>query len=222
MLIAVLTGFVAGAIHVFSGIDHLVAISNFTLKKPIKAIRLGIAWGLGHSTGVIILSVMAIVFKDIINIEFMSVLAEWLVGFSLLMLGIFAVKKAFGLQVHIHQHRHNDNSVHRHLHVHLHGKNNHIKHAHAASGLGLLQGFAGSSHLVAIIPALTLSTLGSIVYLAAFLVGSLISMVSFVTVVSVMTKRTGSRILPFLVGFSGALSFITGIIWVHRMTPVLF
>ena len=42
---------------------------------------------------------------------------------------------------------------HRHLHLHVRGANNHRRHVHASSGLGLLHGLAGASHLLAVIPA---------------------------------------------------------------------
>ena len=83
MLISVLTGFAAGAVHVVSGADHMVAMAPSAIRKPRLALMDGLAWGVGHSAGVLILSILGILAKDLINIELMSSYAEFLVGISL-------------------------------------------------------------------------------------------------------------------------------------------
>lgn len=87
MLISVLTGFAAGAVHVVSGADHMVAMAPNSIRKPRVALIDGLAWGVGHSTGVLILSILGILAKDFINIELMSSYAEFFVGISLLIVG---------------------------------------------------------------------------------------------------------------------------------------
>ena len=167
LLISLLTGFAAGAVHVVGGADHLVAMTPFSLRQPVAALRAGLAWGAGHSVGVVVLALAAIGLKDLVHIEAMSAWAEFLVGVALLLVGALAVRTAFGLKLHSHEHHHNDASIHRHLHLHVRGQSNHRRHAHAASGLGLLHGLAGASHLLAVIPALALPPLGAFAYLVA-------------------------------------------------------
>ena len=153
MLISILTGFAAGAVHVVGGADHLVAMAPFSLRQPMAALRAGLAWGAGHSLGVVVLALAAIGFKDLIHVEAMSSWAEFLVGVALLVVGVLAIRTAFGLELHTHEHRHDAGaSTHQHLHLHVRGQSNHRRHAHAASGLGLLHGLAGASHLIAVIP----------------------------------------------------------------------
>ena len=86
MLISILAGFSAGAIHVVGGADHLVAMAPASLRRPGAALKSGLAWGLGHSTGVLVLSAIAILVKDLAHIERMSSWAEFIVGVSLLSL----------------------------------------------------------------------------------------------------------------------------------------
>ena len=52
MLISVLTGFAAGAVHVVSGADHMVAMAPSSVRKPRVALINGLAWGIGHSAGI--------------------------------------------------------------------------------------------------------------------------------------------------------------------------
>ncbi|MAV12861.1 MAG: hydantoin utilization protein A [Synechococcus sp. BS307-5m-G38] len=222
MLISVLTGFAAGAVHVVGGADHLVAMAPFSLRKPWPAMRAGLAWGAGHSTGVVVLALVAIAFKDLAHIEAMSAWAEFLVGVALLVVGVLAVRTAFGLELHSHEHRHDGVETHQHLHLHVRGQSNHRRHAHAASGLGLLHGLAGASHLLAVIPALALPPLAAVGYLVAYLCGSIGAMLAVVAVVSLLTFRSGARFLPWLVGGTGALSIFTGAIWLQRTSSALF
>ena len=226
MLISVLTGFAAGAVHVVGGADHLVAMAPFSLRKPWSAMRAGLAWGAGHSAGVVVLALVAIVFKDLAHIEAMSAWAEFLVGIALLVVGVLAVRTAFGLELHSHEHSHahRDDGVetHHHLHLHVRGQSNHRRHAHAASGLGLLHGLAGASHLLAVIPALALPPLGAAAYLLSYLCGSMAAMLAVVGVVSFLTLRSGARLLPLLVGGTGALSIFTGVFWLHRTSTAMF
>ncbi len=60
MLISVITGFAAGAVHVVSGADHMVAMAPSSIEKPRVALIDGLAWGVGHSAGVLILSILGI------------------------------------------------------------------------------------------------------------------------------------------------------------------
>ena len=222
MLISILTGFAAGAVHVVGGADHLVAMAPFSLRRPLPALRSGLAWGAGHSAGVIVLAALAIAFKDLVHIEAMSAWAEFLVGVALLVVGALAVRTAFGLELHTHDHHHDGSSAHRHLHLHVRGQSDHRRHAHAASGLGLLHGLAGASHLIAVIPALALPPLGALAYLVAYLVGSVAAMVAVVAVVSLLTLSSGARLLPLLVGLTGGLSIVTGAVWLQKTSGVVF
>ena len=222
MLISVLTGFAAGAVHVVGGADHLVAMAPFSLRRPLQAVKSGMAWGGGHSLGVVLLGVVAIFFKDLIHAESMSAWAEFLVGVSLLVIGALAIRTAFGLELHTHDHHHDGSALHRHLHLHLRGQSNHRRHAHEASGLGLLHGLAGAGHLLAVIPALALPVHGAVLYLVAYLCGSMGAMLAVVSTLSMLTMRSSARFLPLLVGCTGGLSIVTGAIWLQKTSAALF
>ena len=97
MLISIITGFVAGAIHVVGGADHLVAVAPSILQQPRMALKNGLLWGLGHSTGVVLLSIITILIKDFAKIEQVSNFAELSVGIFLLVVGFLTMKTALGL-----------------------------------------------------------------------------------------------------------------------------
>ena len=223
MLISLLTGVAAGAVHVVGGADHLVAMAPFSLNKPMASLRSSLAWGVGHSAGVVVLALVAIGIKDLAHVEAMSSWADFPVGVALLVVGALAARTAFGLDLHSHEHRHGEVSgTHQHLHLHVRGQSSHRRHIHAASGLGLLHGLAGASHLLAVIPALALPPHAAIGYLIAYLCGSIGAMVAVVGVVSFLTQRSGARLLPLLVGGTGALSIVTGAIWLQKTSSAVF
>ncbi len=222
MLISILTGFIAGAVHVVSGADHMVAMAPSALIKPKLALKNGLAWGLGHSTGVLILSICAILAKDLVNIEKMSSFAEFLVGISLLVVGLLAIRTSLRLNIHMHKHSHKNERPHKHVHFHSLGKKIHGTHSHAATGLGVLHGFAGASHLIAVIPALALPLIGALIYLFAYLLGSVFAMGCVVLGISFAANKANKIFYPFLMRLTGGLSILTGIFWLQKTSIITY
>ena len=222
MLISIITGFAAGAVHVVSGADHMVAMAPSSVRKPSVALIDGLAWGIGHSAGVLILSTLGILAKDLINIEQMSSYAEFLVGISLLIVGFLAIRTSMKVNIHMHQHMHGDEIPHKHFHFHSHGKQLDRSHTHAATGLGVLHGFAGASHLVAVIPALALPLFGAFAYLFAYLLGSVFAMGCVVLGISFATSKANKMFYPFLMRSIGSLSIVTGIFWLQKTSILTF
>ena len=218
MLISILTGFAAGALHVISGADHLVSIAPSSIRLPRAALKSGLAWGIGHSMGVLVISTVAILLKDLAQIERMSSFAEFMVGITLLVVGILAIKQSLGLNIHTHKHHHKNGSAHEHMHLHFRGKRKHGRHTHAATGLGILQGLAGASHVLAVIPALALPPIGAVAYLTAYLFGSIVAMSSVVLIISIASLSFGQKSLPIIIGSTGLLSILTGLLWLQRNT----
>ena len=217
MQVVIVTGILAGFIHVVSGADHLIAMAPSSITSPKIAARNSISWGLGHSSGVIILAFLAIFIKDIAPLSKFSNFAEFLVGISLLVVGIFAIRNSLHLNIHSHAHQHNG-VAHHHLHFHNDDKKN--KHSHALTGLGLLHGLAGGSHFLAVLPALALPLPNALAYLISYLSGSLASMILFTCLISVTTLNAGQKFIRSLIAFAGGLSFSMGLFWVQKSTAL--
>ncbi len=222
MVISILTGFAAGAVHVVSGADHMVAMAPSSVRKPRVALINGLAWGIGHSVGVLILSIFGIMARDVINIELMSSYAEFLVGISLLIVGGVAIRTSLKVNIHMHQHMHGEEATHKHFHFHSLGNKLNRSHAHAATGLGVLHGFAGASHLLAVIPALALPLFGALAYLFAYLLGSIFAMGCVVLGISFATSKANKMFYPFLMRSIGALSIVTGIFWLQKTSILTY
>ena len=195
LLFAALSGLVAGAVHVFSGPDHLAAIAPLSLHRKGRGWVTGARWGLGHASGVLFVGLASLLFREMIQVDLISSWAERLVGIALLGIGFWGLRKAFSSRLHAHEHSH-DGETHVHLHVHGHADaHSHQRgaphsHTHAAFAVGTLHGVAGSSHIVGVLPALAFPEKSQAIgYLLAYGIGTIVAMSSFSTVISAIARR---------------------------------
>ena len=145
----------AGALHALSGPDHLAAITPLSISQGRNAWRIGLRWGLGHAAGVAAVGVLLLAFHESLDLDRFSWWSERLVGVVLIGLGIWGLRLASSKWVHSHRHEH-DESAHAHIHFHRPGQAPESatahEHSHTAFAVGLLHGFAGTTHLFGLIP----------------------------------------------------------------------
>jgi len=225
-VIHALAGIVAGTVHVLSGPDHLTAVAPLAVSSRRPAWRAGALWGAGHTTGVWIVGALALAFREALPIERLSAWGERLVGVVLLVIGIWALRRALTGRLHTHRHQHGA-SEHEHFHLHNradaggHRAPGHPlrahEHTHAALGVGLLHGLAGSSHFLGVLPALALPSTGAAAwYLGAYGAGTILAMASFAGVVGLVGRRTAARTVPayrWLLGTSAVAAIGVGCFW---------
>ena len=215
-MIPIITGFAAGGLHVFSGPDHLAALAPAAVADPTRAARTGAYWGLGHGIGVLIVGLIALVLRSFIDVEEFSEWAEFLVGFLLVGIGVWAIWRAQRLEIHEHEHAHSD-GAHQHLHSHEPAEGN--RHQHAALGIGVLHGVAGGGHLFGVLPALALPTASAVLYLIAYLVASILAMAGFAYGVGTVARRSGPDWIRRLMVIAGAVAIAVGILWIVNAWP---
>lgn len=189
-MLAALSGLVAGFLHVLAGPDHLAAVAPLAVRSHRRAWISGIRWGVGHGAGVVLIGVLAMVFRSAIPVSGVSSLSERLVGVLLIAMGFWTLRQASRIEVHAHEHSH-DGSRHGHVHFHGPGHSHPVQengtsdphahgHGHAALGIGILHGLAGSSHFLGVLPSLGFTRpTDSIAYLLAFGVGTVVAMAGF-------------------------------------------
>src|ERR1043166_8624788 len=195
MMIAAVTGLIAGAVHVWSGPDHLAAIAPLAAGRPQAAWSPGLRWGFGHSAGVGLVGLLSLWLRDLLPVDLLSTWGERFVGLMLFGIGLWALRKA--LKVHAQEHVH-DGKRHVHLHTHTrrvaHERAEAHQHTHAAFGIGILHGLAGSSHFVGVLVMLAFPTRAqAIAYLVAFGGGTIVSMAAFSWVMGVVATRWAAR-----------------------------
>jgi len=78
---------------------------------------------------------------------------------------------------------------------------------------------AGTGYLFGVVPALALPLTQAVLYLAAFLLASVVGMSMFAFGLGVMVRRSSSEWVTRLMYGSGGLALAVGVIWVVNSWP---
>jgi hypothetical protein len=195
-----LAGLVAGFVHVLSGPDHLAAIAPYSVDSKSRAWRTGVRWGLGHTTGVLCVGLLLLGLREALPLDMLSAWSERLVGFVLLSIGTWGIYKALTRARPLHD-------VHG---THVHGG--------AAFAVGTLHGFAGSNHLLGVLPVLALpSTVVGGFYLLLFGAGCVAAMGIFAALIGWIAGRRGAaapRMQAGLMSLASLTAVIVGGVWI--------
>ncbi len=233
VIFPLLAGLGAAMWHVWSGPDHLAAVTPLVLHRRRRFAPVGLAWGAGHTIGMGLIGGLYLLLRNYLPVERISAHAEAVVGVVLIVVGMAAILRgqrqwkrhhvhphvhADGEEeyIHIHAHRHGPGERHGpgHMHTHVRPRRQTIV---AALGIGILHGFAGIAHLVLLLPTLGFSRIGeSAAYLGGFLGGAMLAMGMYAVVVGRLAVHFGQRVTrrygAFQVG-SGVLAVAVGIYW---------
>ncbi len=232
-MISALAGFIAGSAHVVTGPDHLAALAPIAVDQPRKAMQLGLRWGLGHGLGVILLGALGVFARSSVDVDAISAWSEFMVGFMLIAVGVWALRRTMKMVIHTHAHDHQQGSQqgslssgtepdgHSHFHVHATADGHetagaHKSHSHAAFVVGMLHGAAGTGHLLGVLPSLALPTFDAIIYLAAYFVSAVLSMACFGAILGVVTKNRGPIVLRKIMYASSTAAIVIGVVWIGQ------
>ena len=215
-MLSIFTGFAAGGLHVFSGVDHLAALAPVAVADPQRAGRTGMVWGLGHGIGVVLVGLLGLLLRGVISLESWSAWAELIVGFLIVGIGVWAIIRSRTLEIHQHEHDHDGGDGHEHLHAHEHADR---RHNHAALGVGVFHGIAGGGHLFGVLPALALPTFDAILYLVSYLVASVVAMGAFGFSIGSLARRSGEVWITRLMLASGVVAIVVGLMWISASWP---
>ena len=209
-MLTVFSGALAGVVHVLSGPDHLAAVAPLAVSNGRRGWVAGCTWGIGHTSGVIAVAVLAILLRDVLPpIDVISLWSERLVGAALILVGFWALRA--GLRIRTASHTHGP-MTHAHVHVQAgRALTQRLGHPHAAFLMGVLHGVAGSSHFLGVMPALALPTrAGALAYIAAFGAGSIAAMAAFA---AALGAAPGPRARRAFMLSAAALAFGVGGAW---------
>jgi hypothetical protein len=222
VIIPILSGLAAGSAHVVTGPDHLAALAPIAADQPRRAAALGVRWGLGHGLGVIVLGALGIGARSAVDIDAISAISELIVGFLLVAMGLWALRRAARMVVHSHGHHHDDGE-HAHLHVHAnadaHDTAAHGGHAHAAFLVGMLHGAAGAGHLFGVLPSLALPTLHAVAYLVAYFIAAVLSMGIFGALMGRFVRNWGQDAMRRVMYGVSTIAVGVGAVWIVQAWP---
>lgn len=193
MLTAAFAGALAGLVHVLSGPDHLAAIAPLASDRRRAPWSSGALWGLGHSSGVLLVGLLALWLREQLPLDALSSWSERAVGVVLIGIGLWGFHRAFRRHVHAHPH------------------------VRASFLVGVLHGLAGSSHLIGILPALALpSQAAAIGYLGGYGAGTVAGMTLFAGGIGWIASRAREHSTDgprWMLSACSALAVIVGAAW---------
>jgi len=117
---------------------------------------------------------------------------------------------------HVHTHEQSNNHGHDHHHAHTPNLKHNVV---TALGIGIIHGFAGFSHLFALLPSLALPTIwASVIYISAFALGTITTMVIFAFLLGLVAFQSVVKDKQvFLKRFTitgASLAIAIGILWI--------
>lgn len=137
--------------------DHLAAVTTLIAseeerKRVRKAGLMGLFWGLGHGTTLVILGLPLVLVGAFLP-ELVQQVAETLIGMIIVLLAVRLLLRWRRGLYHAHAHSHDEGDTHRHVHSHKESEAH--AHAHAvprrtplsAYGVGFVHGIGGSGGL---------------------------------------------------------------------------
>jgi ABC-type nickel/cobalt efflux system permease component RcnA len=240
-MLTFLTGFIASIAHVVTGPDHLAAVTPLAIDSRKKSWMIGLSWGLGHTIGMLLIGLLFILFKEYLPVEAISKHSDTVIGFLLIGIGSWAIVRTYLRHSHgnrPHSHFHTRPFLYAHIHKHSHGsKRDHPAdhsdgHEHEHTGtvkqnaftalfIGVIHGFAGFSHLFALLPSLALPTvMASVIYISAFAAGTILTMILFAFILGLVAfqsvMKDKRRFLKWFTLTGGFLAIAIGILWLFH------
>lgn len=230
--IPIIMGILASMLHVWTGPDHLAAVTPLVFDSKKNHWKIGAAWGIGHLVGMLLIGFLYFLFKDFIPVDTISKYSEQIVGVILIGLGIWAFyrMKSDHDKHHVHPHIHNSGPQ-DFVHIHPHQDENH-NHTHhqplkkdqnlwTATSVGIVHGFAGISHFLLMLPALAFQSKWQTgQYLLGFAIGTVSAMVIFSLIIGNFHKLNPNQhnhnVFKNLRFWGGVVAIGVGIFWIVK------
>jgi hypothetical protein len=208
--------------------DHLAAVSTLVAdrRSARHAASYAAAWGLGHALVLVAFGGALILVRARLP-ERVAAGFELAVAAMLVVLGVRAIARAriHGAGGLTHEHPAGDDGhaavPHGHDdHVHVRG----LTLAKQPLLVGCVHGLAGSGALAAVVLSQVSSPLAGLAYVAVYGGGAALGMamlagVAGVPLARIVRTRHG---MPILLGTTGGLSLVLGLVWAWTAAPVAF
>ena len=176
MTMAILFGAGSGALHAVTGPDHLLSLGPAALRAaPRTSLRVGLAWGLGHAVGSLLLAVPLVFLASVIELPGLAQVGERVAGVTLLATAAWSWWSMRRAAPTI-----------------------------SAAGtsprgpllVGLIHGITGAGALVLLLPVIVAGDAWvSLQFLLAFAVGSTLAMAALTAAIGTLGQRLEARVI---------------------------
>jgi ABC-type nickel/cobalt efflux system permease component RcnA len=228
LLIALAIGLGFGFIHAFEP-DHMVAVSTIVgrYRNPFRSFWIGISWGLGHTTTLLLIGIVIIALK----VSIPASLAPYFEGAVALMLIGLGVQVIYSIRKNkVHQHipgQEGDDHSHSHSHADNPADSTGDRDSKGIGRpffrtksyvIGTVHGLAGSAALIIIVTASITSPLTALAFILLFGLGSVLSMGLVTIIISfpfVLTANRAPNLNRYIQRSFGVLSILLGFFLVY-------
>ena len=192
--------------------DHLAAVTTLIAsedqQKIRKATSMGLLWGLGHGTTLVVVGLPLVLLGQYLP-ERVGQAAEVVIGGIIVVLALRLLVRWHRGLFHAHSHTHGDGSSHRHLHSHAYDSVHEHPHSVAlrtpvsSYGVGLVHGVGGSGGLTLLLLSTIQRPSEAVAALLIFAAGTAASMALLSTVFGLAiaagpVRRNFERLAPVL------------------------
>lgn len=204
--------------------DHVAAVSTLVSRERsgLRAALLGLAWGLGHTVGLVVVGLVLVVLRMDLPGRVADVF-ELAVAAMLIALGARAIRDAIRVGRAVQHPPHRWFSLHTHsgLPAHLHIGTWTL--ARRPLLIGALHGLAGSGALTALVMATLPTTAARLAYMTLFGLGSSLGMALLSGVLGWPLARLSEdvRTTRALAGLAGSVSLGLGVAWGYPLVVKL-
>lgn len=217
MFSVLLLGLLFGMRHALDA-DHVAAVASLATRSVSvgETVRLGMAWGLGHTATLFAIGSGVLLF-DVMMPERLAQGLEFAVGAMLVLLGGDVLRRMIRDRVHFHVHRHGPRA---HFHAHAHGdqaEHSTASHEHVhppalpwrAVLAGLVHGMAGSAALMLLVLGTSPSVGFGLLYIALFGLGAMAGMAVLSCAIALPLRWTSRYLTWAYNGLMAAVGAIT-------------
>src|SRR5918998_2959333 len=216
--VVLLIGLLLGLRHA-SDPDHLAAVTTLIASEEQERIRkatsMGLLWGLGHGTTLIVVGLPLVLLGQYLP-ERVGQAAEVAIGAIIVVLAVRMLVRWHRGVFHTHAHSHTSGETHRHLHshtdgsVHDHAHNVTLRTPLSAYGVGLVHGVGGSGGITLLLLSTIRETSEAVAALLVFVAGTAVSMALLssafgLAIAAGPPSREFERVAPLLGGAAAAV-----------------
>ena len=165
--VVLLYGAGSGALHAVTGPDHVLSLGPAALQRSRAPWKIGLFWGAGHALGTLLLAIPALLAAELVQLEQLAAVGQRAAGLALMAMAVWSwltLRRSAGT-----------------------GRPD----ARSPLLVGLVHGASGAGSLLLVLPVLASGSLErTLLFLAAFAVGSTASMAGLTSLIA----RLGTKL----------------------------
>ena len=190
MTVAILYGAGSGALHAVTGPDHVLSLGPVALQRPERSFRIGVAWGVGHALGTLLLALPVLLLARYAQLPALAAWGDRLAGVALLVAAAFAWRSRAQA-------------------------GDPARDAARPMLVGLIHGVSGAGSLLLVLPVLVSGSLpNTLLFLLAFALGSTLAMALLTTLIAKLGARLSQPVLARARSAMSIFAALLGVYWI--------